>query len=200
MKLRHAFASTSALAAIAIASYAFFSHAAESMQTRTSAATPAQKPMPVLTVMTCKIDRDCGNDNCVDGYCCDTKCEGHCRSCAIPGHLGTCTAVPDGKDPRRACQVSLGGHPACGGACYSGQCAFPDNGTDCGLCSICDGTGRCTKMPVDDPRCGVIGCSSLSSMCRVYQDLKSGRCESIGSCRTISNANCTQYTDLKCNK
>jgi hypothetical protein len=53
-------------------------------------------------------------------------------------------------------------------------------------------------MPVDDSRCGVIPCSQLSSACRVYNDLKSGRCDSIGSCKRVDTAICTDYTDLDC--
>jgi len=149
--------------------------------------------------LACKLDRDCPNSNCVDGYCCDTKCEGNCRSCALPGHLGICTAVPDGQDPRRACQVSLGGHPACGGACYSGQCAFPDVGTSCGTCAICNGTGRCTLMPSDDPKCGTISCSELNTKCRVYEDLTSGRCAMLGSCKVANDPMaCDRFRNIPC--
>ncbi len=157
-------------------------------------------PLPGGSVITCKIDRDCPNENCVDGYCCDQKCEGNCRSCAIPGHLGVCTAVPDGQDPRRACQVAVGGTPACGGVCYSGQCAFLDTGTPCGLCKACDGVGRCNRTPSDDPGCGVIECHELNTKCRVYDDLRSNRCAGFASCK-ISNdpGSCTYFHNIPCN-
>ena len=81
----------------------------------------------------------------------------------------------------------------------SGQCMFPDLGTVCGLCSACDGTGRCQVKPSDDSQCGVIPCSGLSNTCRIYNDLTLARCASIGSCKTVSTATCTIYTDISCN-
>ena len=146
----------------------------------------------------CRTDRECESGACVDGVCCEENCQGNCRYCAFPGHVGTCMAVPDGKDPRRACQTSIGGSPACGGACYSGQCAFPDVGTWCGVCAACDGTGRCTATPPDDDRCGVIDCSGLDTSARVYQDLTAGRCAGLGLCKSPNDpATCTIYTDLR---
>jgi hypothetical protein len=146
----------------------------------------------------CNSDSACYDGNCVDGVCCDHKCEGNCHYCAFPGHEGTCMDVPDWQDPRRACPMASGGTKECGASCYSGQCTFPDLGTPCGLCETCDGNGRCDKMPVDDSRCGVIPCVQLSSACRVYEDLKSGRCASLGSCKVVSTADCVQFTDLTC--
>jgi hypothetical protein len=145
----------------------------------------------------CTSDDQCATGNCTDGVCCDTQCTGNCSYCAFSGHLGTCTAVPDRQDPRRACQQALGGTSVCGGACYSGQCAFPDIGTWCGLCSACDGNGRCTASPGDDSACGEIVCSGLDNACRVYQDLTSNRCEGLGLCKQWNDpATCTAFTDL----
>jgi hypothetical protein len=146
----------------------------------------------------CNSDSECDTGNCIDGVCCDHKCEGNCHYCAFPGHMGTCMDVPDWQDPRRACPMASGGTPECGASCVSGQCTFPDTGYPCGLCATCDGTGRCTVKPVDDIKCGVIECSKLSTMCRVYDDLKSARCDGLGSCKQINTVSCTQYTDLTC--
>ncbi len=158
-----------------------------------------RRPLQIAktTATACKSDRECASGNCVDGYCCDDKCQGNCRSCALPGHEGTCTTVPDGQDPRRACQIALGGVPACWGACYSGQCAVPDLGTPCGVCAACDGNGRCTKTPPDDDRCGVIRCSGLNTPHRIYDDLRGNRCAYLGSCKTPNDTStCTYYHDL----
>jgi hypothetical protein len=144
----------------------------------------------------CNADRDCPTGNCVDGVCCNEKCAGNCRSCALPGHLGTCMDVPDGQDPRRACQIAIGGHPSCNGACYAGQCAVPDLGAPCGLCAACDGNGRCTVTPADDTRCGSIDCSKLNSACRTYLDLEVARCASLGACKTPNDsATCTLFAN-----
>jgi hypothetical protein len=79
----------------------------------------------------------------------------------------------------------------------SGQCTFPDVGTPCGICSGCDGNGRCTQALSDDTRCGVVSCQGLSTYCRKYQDIKANRCDSLGVCKAANDpATCTIYTDL----
>jgi|WetSurMetagenome_2_1015567.scaffolds.fasta_scaffold92415_2 hypothetical protein len=160
--------------------------------------TPTPTPTP-FAGLPCRVDRDCDTGACEDGICCDRKCDGNCYSCKLAGHVGICTAVPDGQDPRRACQTAIGGTPACGGACYSGQCAFPDVGTWCGICMACDGNGRCIAQPADDERCGVIDCSRLDTRCRVYQDLIGNRCAGLGVCKAANDpATCNLYTNLPC--
>ena len=63
----------------------------------------------------------------------------------------------------------------------------------------CDGTGQCTKTPLDDNTCGIIDCDSLDTKCRDYHDLTANRCDSLGSCKQAnSTATCTSYTDI-CN-
>jgi hypothetical protein len=145
----------------------------------------------------CKSRNECPTKECWDGVCCKQSCMGNCVSCALPGHEGTCTPVPDGLDPRRACTISQGGHPACNTACYSGQCKWPDAGTPCELCMLCNGTGRCTIIAEDDPRCGVIQCKGLDSPCRQYHDLSANRCDGPNVCKTANNPlTCTQYVDF----
>ncbi|HVN96780.1 MAG TPA: hypothetical protein VMT62_10145 [Syntrophorhabdaceae bacterium] len=150
---------------------------------------------PPITAKTCKSNSDCPTWECWDGYCCDRHCMGKCESCGMPGHEGICTPVPDGQDPRRACTIVQGGHPACNTACYSGQCMWPDVGTPCEICAVCDGTGRCTKTPDDDERCGVISCKSMNDGCRTYEDIRTYRCEGFALCKTANLANCTRYTE-----
>jgi hypothetical protein len=90
-----------------------------------------------------------------------------------------------------------GGSALCAGACLSGQCSFPGVGTNCGTCSACDGTGRCTQMPPDDSACGTIPCGALDTQCRVYQDVATNRCGALGICKAPnSSTTCTQYADL----
>jgi hypothetical protein len=52
---------------------------------------------------------------CSDGVCCDQACDGGCLPCNVPGPIGACTVIPDGPEPRHACQVASGGSPACAG-------------------------------------------------------------------------------------
>src|SRR5262249_36193554 len=53
---------------------------------------------------TCTMASQCPTGFCVDGVCCNSACNGTCESCAVPGSLGTCTAVPDGTDPDGECR------------------------------------------------------------------------------------------------
>jgi hypothetical protein len=72
-------------------------------------------------------------------------------------------------------------------------------GTRCGLCSACDGTGRCTEAPADDDTCGIVECSALDTTCRVYQDLTANRCAGLGTCKAPNDpATCSVYTNLPC--
>jgi len=85
----------------------------------------------------------------------------------------------------------------CAGKCDgAGQCAFPDVGTNCGLCSACDGTGRCTATPADDSACDAIDCSGLDQSCKAYDDLKADRCQGTGACKAPNaGATCTSWHD-----
>lgn len=65
--------------------------------------------------MGCTADAQCSTGHCADTVCCATACSGVCQACNINGQLGTCTAVPDGTDPRG----------------------------DCGAGKVCNGSGAC---------------------------------------------------------
>src|SRR5262249_44012856 len=52
----------------------------------------------------CMRPQDCGAGlSCVDNVCCNSACNGSCEACDLPGHVGTCTKVPDGQDPDNEC-------------------------------------------------------------------------------------------------
>lgn len=68
----------------------------------------------------CANDGQCASSSCVDRICCDTDCTGTCRSCAVPGSVGTCVDAPAMTDPDLECVGSF-----CDGA---GACAVRDGG------------------------------------------------------------------------
>jgi hypothetical protein len=72
---------------------------------------------------------DCSSGNCVEGVCCNTACNGICKSCAIPGMQGTCTNV-------------AAGAPDPNGKCNDDSCK-----------NLCDGKGACRQEKTDAP-CG----------------------------------------------
>jgi len=146
---------------------------------------------------TCSGATQCLAGFCRDSVCCDRACDKTCESCALTGSVGTCTYLPPNTYSANDCQ---GKDPKCGGLCDgSGKCDFPNIGTLCGTCMACDGTGQCTKTPLDDKTCGIIDCDKLDTKCRDYHDLSANRCDSLGSCKTANTtATCTKYTDI-CN-
>jgi len=65
---------------------------------------------------TCGNNAQCQSLSCIDGVCCDNACNGVCRACNLPGHIGTCYNRPAGTDPDGDCKVtgfSCGGNGAC---------------------------------------------------------------------------------------
>jgi hypothetical protein len=97
----------------------------------------------------CLSAAECASGYCSGGHCCDKTCDGLCLTCAAPGGVGTCTAIPAGA-------------PA-----PAGQCATTDPSA-CGLDGTCDGGGACRRYPAG-VACGVARCAgsalTLSSTC-----------------------------------
>ena len=56
---------------------------------------------------------ECETTNCADGVCCDTSCNGLCKSCDVPGSVGTCVSIPAGQDPDNECAGTCNGAGAC---------------------------------------------------------------------------------------
>jgi hypothetical protein len=147
----------------------------------------------------CLRNTQCLTGTCSDGVCCDKNCD-KCGSCNTPGMVGTCIPIPAGTDPEMEC-ISNASDPThkCAGLC-NGQaaCQYPLAGTSCGLCAACDGSGLCSKMPADDTACNTIDCSGLNTpgACKMYSDLTSNRCDSVGACKTKNTVKaCTVVTD-----
>jgi hypothetical protein len=61
----------------------------------------------------CTAGTDCASNVCAQGVCCDTNCTASCKSCSLPGSVGTCTNVPAGQDPKNACLNACDGNGAC---------------------------------------------------------------------------------------
>jgi hypothetical protein len=141
----------------------------------------------------CQDAAQCRSGFCVDGRCCESACAGDCRSCALPGLLGTCSGAPAGSDPRGRC-----GEAGCSIGCGSdGSCVRESPGTACEVCRTCDGDGRCSQSPPDgrDGRCSPVACSLLDTACRAYQDI-GAMCLGPGLCASLSDpAACSQFRD-----
>jgi hypothetical protein len=123
--------------------------------------------------LTCSAGTQCTSGFCVDGVCCDTRCDGQCESCKQTGYVGTCKAVKgDPVAPRTECT----GTAPCKGQCdgVSGAaCQYPGGSTSCmaakctagkvTTATACDGKGTCTSPTIKD--CASTLCSSDGLSC-----------------------------------
>lgn len=161
----------------------------------------------------CASGSDCANGQCVDGYCCNSLCDGVCEACNVPGSLGTCTPVPAKTDPANECTAKMVGDTgadaginqppggvftslaACAGACDGqGACKYPDATTSCGqtFCNdsatvatfTCDGSGDCEPKLA---KCVDYACaiSACKTTCAADSDcLTTDYCDvSTGTCK-----------------
>ena len=158
---------------------------------------PSQCLADLANGKACARDSQCLSGFCADGYCCDKRC-GACGSCNLPGKEGTCDFTPAGTDLRNEC-IDSASDPSgkCGGVCNGrGACEFPAANTACGTCKTCDGSGKCSVKPEDDPACGVVDCDLLDTSCRDYRDLQTRRCASLGVCKLANQpATCSDVID-----
>ncbi|MGZ3473618.1 MAG: NHL repeat-containing protein, partial [Polyangiales bacterium] len=125
-----------------------------------------------VCVSSCGTAAECKSGHCVDGYCCNTACDGPCESCRRPGFEGTCIPVPAGQ-PERTCPLTIEGE--CGTRCNGVDgttCSVAKAGSACGVESCTDGEQR-TRGTCD----GTGACISQITSCAPYA------CTS-GGCRT----------------
>jgi hypothetical protein len=158
----------------------------------------------------CALAADCASGNCQQGICCSTTCTGACVSCAQPGTLGLCVAVPAGAaDPSGSCRdqgaASCGtdgvcsGSPSCrkyapGTVCAAARCT----GGTVTATSTCDGQGAClagVSRPCDPYVCNAAVADCYNSctdggQCAAGNLCQSGRCGKKGLA-----APCTQASD-----
>jgi hypothetical protein len=133
----------------------------------------------------------CASGFCVDGVCCDVAaCTGACRSCNVPGAVGTCTMVKAGAEVAGSCSA--------GQACDGNGSCLAKNGQPCASGSIC-ASGFCADGVCCDGACtgACVACNQAGQegTCRPYaagtdpQSECSGgagvckaTCDGVGSC------------------
>ena len=109
---------------------------------------------------------ECNSNECVDGFCCESSCDGACRSCGLPGSLGQCVESAAGTpDPRNVCS---------------------DQGkASCGTNGMCDGSGVCQRYPV--------GFACGPETCLQGAFTPPATCNASGQCVTPPAHTCNPY-------
>lgn len=99
---------------------------------------------------TCATAQECPTGFCVEGVCCSSACDGACRSCRLPGQVGTCGIAIDGTRPPPTAEATGKCSGTCN-ACFGGACGLvppeSDPAADCTGGSLCDGSGHCAVPP-----------------------------------------------------
>jgi hypothetical protein len=163
---------------------------------------------------TCSADQQCSSGYCVQSICCDSACDGICRSCLradkTVGDNGFCGNVKDGIDPRGSCPddgaASCDNDGQCDG---QGACRIYALGVSCGetSCSdnlvqgaICDGEGECIaeSSGVD---CAPYLCldGACTNPCTEDEECQSGAFCDFGTCKAKlpGGANCERYSECE---
>jgi hypothetical protein len=117
---------------------------------------------------TCTANTQCTSGNCVDGFCCDTACDGSCEACSAikkgSGADGVCGAVANNTDP-------------------DGECT-DDGATSCDQDGMCDGNRAC-RLYKSGTKCGNTTCSNGTQT--------GFSCNGLGTCNGSTTAQCAPF-------
>lgn len=132
----------------------------------------------------CADASECLSGYCVDGVCCESRCDGVCQACNLSG-TGVCQNVPDGTP----CPDS----DLCDGeeACRTGQC-LPGDPLDCSNNNVCT-QDRCEPAAgcIHDPVPDGTSCSDQNP-CNGEETCRGGNC-AMGAALDCDDHNpCTQ--------
>jgi len=115
----------------------------------------------------CTRDEACATGICVDGTCCESKCDGQCQACDVPGQAGKCVPIKGKPHGTRAdCEKDSAD------ACKSKSC----DGTNTAACAgtvgpcsnyACDDTAKvCKTVCATNADCGAgFECDSSNGTC-----------------------------------
>jgi hypothetical protein len=156
----------------------------------------------------CADGTTCLSGQCIEGVCCDSACDGACRSCALSSSMGHCTSLAVGAvDTKGVCgdqgATTCGTNGRCDG---SGGCQKYKESTVCApeSCagnvytppSTCSATGQCT--PPDSLPCAPYVCNGNAcfNACTTNQDCVSPNVCNGNSCGPkMRGASCSDPTE-----
>lgn len=138
----------------------------------------AAKGPPTLEgdAKSCKLDGECASGFCVDGVCCNARCDAKCSSCALPWSPGKCAPQPYGYDLRHdcgaanSCTQTCGTDGACapvrsGDQCAPSRCVDPSHGVGPAYCPAVGAACATTAVTAFD--CGAYSCEPAFGACHV---------------------------------
>jgi large repetitive protein len=120
---------------------------------------PAQDATP------CSYDAQCNTGFCVDGVCCDRRCDASCEGCSArrktSGADGVCGPVPPGRDIAGRCVLKLGD------ACTTREECGPNFCSPQGVCcdSACEGQCLACDLEGKAGRCSAINEGACGAAC-----------------------------------
>ena len=145
---------------------------------------------------TCSAANECTSGNCVDGYCCNSACNGQCQACDIGSSAGTCTPIAAGLGPHGGRPACASDGSACGGACDGANgaaCAYPGSSTACRsascaagtatLAASCAGTGSCPAVQTQACAPFVCGATACLASCTSDVQCAAGDYCTAGTCQ-----------------
>jgi hypothetical protein len=130
--------------------------------------TPPETSPKLALGAACQGHGMCESDACIDGVCCDSRCEGACLACRgmhTNRDDGVCAPVAAGRDPHSDCP---------------GQAA-----ATCGNAGACDGAGACRRHPG--------GTSCAPATCAASRYTPAASCNGEGACVPPSPIECSPY-------
>lgn len=150
---------------------------------------PDAGPAPGSKGAPCASAADCVGLSCVDGVCCESACDGICRSCNVARSPGTCSLLPAGT-PDDGCAAAGAGY-VCGAAgdCRKGNGLSCALGAECafarcvdGVCcaSSCTGTCEACNLPGSEGKCTPLTSGSDPPKCPAPQTCTAAG--SLGKC------------------
>jgi hypothetical protein len=137
------------------------------------------------TAASCDSADDCFAGNCLNGFCCDSACDGPCQSCSLPGLEGLCTPVPN--------DTMCPDTDLCNGTgtCFDGVC-IPADDLDCNdsnACSVesCDSSSGCQyEYLADESPCGIGACGPMHCLSGTCQAANDSYCDDGNPCTVES--------------
>lgn len=134
-----------------------------------------ETPKVPTEAIRCTLDAECASGFCVEGVCCDSRCDQPCHSCALFQSAGKCTAEPYGVDLKQDCGKAIecfatcGGKGTCVGAgpgvlCSRNRCTGPSAGVGP---AFCKGKGElCSPADAVAFDCGAYACDPAFGACK----------------------------------